>query len=82
MPQPRATPVPQEANKPIKRYELTGRQIIIYLESVSSDRPITFGFRFKAEYPVKAAIPPAKAYDYYNPDVSGTKAGGLVIVGD
>ena len=51
----------------IARYELTGRQIIIYLEDLSSDAPLTFSYRLQARFPMRAQTPPSSAYDYYNP---------------
>jgi len=51
----------------IARYELTGRQIIIYLENFSSDTPLNFTYRLRARFPMRAQTPPSSAYDYYNP---------------
>jgi len=51
----------------IARYELTGRQIIIYLEDFSSEVPIGFNYRLRARFPMRAQTPPSSAYDYYNP---------------
>ncbi len=51
----------------IARYELTGRQIIIYLEDFSSEHPLRFSYRLRARFPMRAQTPPSSAYDYYNP---------------
>jgi hypothetical protein len=51
----------------IARYELTGRQIIIYLEDFSSESPLSFSYRLQARFPMRAQTPPSSAYDYYNP---------------
>ncbi|MFQ6100242.1 MAG: hypothetical protein ACE5OS_03260 [Anaerolineae bacterium] len=51
----------------IARYELTGRQIIIYLEDFSSASPLAFSYRLRARFPMRAQTPPSSAYDYYNP---------------
>ena len=51
----------------IARYELTGRQIIIYLEDFSSEFPLAFSYRLRARFPMRAQTPPSSAYDYYNP---------------
>ncbi|MBE9472095.1 MAG: hypothetical protein IMY75_08335, partial [Chloroflexi bacterium] len=53
--------------KIIARYELTGRQIIIYLEDFSSEAPLHFSYRLRARFPMRAQTPPSSAYDYYNP---------------
>jgi uncharacterized protein YfaS (alpha-2-macroglobulin family) len=51
----------------IARYELTGRQIIVYLEDFSSEAPLRFSYRLRARFPMRAQTPPSSAYDYYNP---------------
>ncbi len=51
----------------IARYELTGRQIIIYLEDFSPGAPLSFSYRLQARFPMRAQTPPSSAYDYYNP---------------
>jgi hypothetical protein len=51
----------------IARYELTGRQVIIYLEDFSSEMPLRFDYRMRARFPMRAQTPPSSAYDYYNP---------------
>ncbi|MEE9617227.1 MAG: hypothetical protein V3T90_09500 [Anaerolineae bacterium] len=53
--------------KIIARYELTGRQIIIYLEDFSSEAPLHFSYRLRARFPMRAQTPPSSVYDYYNP---------------
>ena len=58
----------------IARYELTGRQIIIYLEDFSSEAPLAFSYRLRARFPMRAQTPPSSAYDYYNPTDTTTEA--------
>jgi hypothetical protein len=55
------------AQRVIARYELTGRQIIIYLEDFSSESSLAFSYRLRARFPMRAQTPPSSAYDYYNP---------------
>jgi len=62
----------------VRRYELTGSQIILYMENL--DYKISFGYRLRAKFPLKAQSPPSSVYDYYNPDVSGTQLPLLVSV--
>jgi hypothetical protein len=66
----------------IQRYELTGRQIIIYLEDFSSERPLNFSYRLRARFPMRAQTPPTSAYDYYNPTEQTTLAPLQVVVTD
>jgi uncharacterized protein YfaS (alpha-2-macroglobulin family) len=58
----------------IARYELTGRQIIIYLEDFSSEMPLSFTYRLLARFPMRAQTPPSSAYDYYNPSELSVRA--------
>jgi hypothetical protein len=58
----------------IARYELTGRQIIIYLEEFTSAKPVTIRYHLQAKFPLRAKTPSSTTYDYYNPGVTGTQA--------
>ena len=53
----------------LSRFDLTGRQIILYLEDLAYGEPFVFSFRLRAKYPVKAQAPASVAYDYYDPDL-------------
>jgi hypothetical protein len=68
--------------KVIARYELTGRQIIIYLENFSSDQPVRFNYRLRARFPMRAQTPPSSAYDYYNPSGATVQAPLAVTVSE
>jgi len=62
------------------RFDLTGRQIIVYLEGLKAGEPLEFGYRIRARYPIKAQTPPSSAYDYYNPSVSAVSAPAAIEV--
>ncbi|MBL7182844.1 MAG: hypothetical protein ISS50_00175 [Anaerolineae bacterium] len=64
----------------ISRYELTGRQIIVYLEDLESGRPVEFGYRLRARFPLRAKVPRSVAYDYYTPDNCGVEAPVEMVV--
>ncbi len=66
----------------IARYELTSRQIIIYLEDFASDQPLKFSYRLRARFPMRAQTPPSSVYDYYNPTEQTTKAPQQIVVLD
>jgi hypothetical protein len=66
----------------IARYELTGRQIIIYLEDFSSEIALAFSYRMRARFPMRAQTPPSSAYDYYNPEDQTVRAPLEVLVGE
>ena len=69
------------ANGQMSRFDVTGRQIIVYLENLKAGQPLTFGYRLRARYPIEAQTPPSRAYDYYNPGVSGVAAPAEIRVG-
>lgn len=52
----------------IERYELTGRQILVYLTDVPSGQLIQLDYRLQARFPLKAQTGSSQAYDYYTPD--------------
>ncbi len=64
----------------IEKYELTGRQIIIYLGDLNGAEPFKFSYRMTAKYPLKAQTPASSAYDYYNPGVNGEERPLLLTV--
>jgi uncharacterized protein YfaS (alpha-2-macroglobulin family) len=66
----------------LSRFDLTGRQIILYLEELAHGEPFRFSFRLRAKYPVVAQIPASTAYDYYNPEVQAVSRPQAVIVGE
>ncbi len=55
-------------NRTIDRYELTGRQIILYLTEVRNDRVYRLEYRLRARFPIRAQTAPSQVYDYYTPD--------------
>jgi len=82
-PRPGVTPTPIPGllpTKPIKRYDLTGRQIIVYLETLTYNQPVQFTYRLRARYPIKAQTLASTAYDYYNPDRIKVAAPVLITV--
>jgi uncharacterized protein YfaS (alpha-2-macroglobulin family) len=64
----------------LERYELTGRQVLVYVRNLSSDEPLRFSYRLKAKFPLVAQTPASSAYDYYNPDVNGAAAPQTLVV--
>lgn len=66
----------------IARYELTGRQIIVYLENFSSESPLRFSYRLRARFPMRAQTPPSSVYDYYNPSQLTVREPLEIVVGE
>ncbi|UCC12636.1 MAG: hypothetical protein JSW02_03655, partial [candidate division WOR-3 bacterium] len=42
--------------KKIQKYTITPRQLIIYLDEVSSKKPVEFSYQIKAKYPIRAQV--------------------------
>lgn len=51
----------------IEKYEVTPRQVIVYLDEVVAGEPVELVYRLRAKYPMRAKTRPTKAYEYYNP---------------
>jgi hypothetical protein len=66
----------------IARYELTGRQVIIYLEDLAFETPLRPSYRLRARFPMRAQTPPSSAYDYYNPSDTTVRAPLQVVVNE
>ena len=64
----------------IDRYELTGRQIVLYLTNVRSGEAISIAYRLQARYPVRAQTPASQVFDYYAPDQEGVEPPQRIIV--
>ena len=55
--------------KQITKYNLTSRQIILYIERIDYKKPVQLTYRIKAKFPLKAKTPTSKVYKYYEPEV-------------
>jgi hypothetical protein len=64
----------------IERFELTGRQIIVYLTDLAPNEPLNFHYRLQANYPLRVQVPASQAYDYYSPDRRGEQRPLQVVV--
>jgi len=64
----------EHVGKKIQKYSLTPRQIIIYLDEVSSGKPVSLAYSLKAKYPIKAKIQSSRVYEYYNTTDEGIEA--------
>ena len=64
----------------IERFELTGRQIIVYLTDLAPNEPLSFTYRLRANYPLRVQVPASQAYDYYSPDRWGEQRPLQVVV--
>ena len=64
----------------LERYELTGRQVIVYVSNLSGQETLAFSYHLKAKYPLSVQTPVSSVYDYYNPDQAGQSRPLLMTV--
>jgi len=66
--------VPEDYEFPtVERFELTGRQVLVYIGGLSSEHSLSFSYRLQAKFPLVAKAPASRAYDYYNPQKAGVE---------
>jgi uncharacterized repeat protein (TIGR01451 family) len=58
----------------IDRYERTGRGVVVYLRELAAGQSLELKYGLRATLPAKVSVPPARAYEYYDPDKQGTSA--------
>ena len=51
-------------NKTIQKYEMTGRQIIVYFERIDGNGVIEFQYALRAKFPLRAQTPSSRAVSY------------------
>jgi CD109 antigen len=68
-----------EENK-IKRYDVAGRKVILYIEDMSPGDTVNLAFQAVALYPVKAKSALSSAYSYYTPDWKGETLSAAMTV--
>jgi hypothetical protein len=55
-----------------RRYELTGRQIIVYFDIIRPGDPLVFEYDLVARNPMRGEAPPSTVYLYYDPSLRNT----------
>jgi CD109 antigen len=66
----------------IKRYDIAGRKVILYIEDMAPAEAVSFSFEVQALYPVRGKGGASEAYSYYNPQWNGeTISEGLTVEG-
>ena len=64
----------------VKRYDVAGRKVILYIEDMSPGESLYFQFQARALYPVRAKPVTSQVYSYYNPAQKGETIGGQMVV--
>ena len=67
-------------NARVKRYEIAGRKVILYLENLRPRDAVELRFDARAQYPVRARPVVSEAYSYYTPHWRGETLGSGVLV--
>ena len=70
-----------EAEPKIKRRDVAGRKVIIYIEDMAAGEKLSLQFQARALFPVKAEPATSSVYSYYKPEWKGESLGGAMIVG-
>lgn len=68
------------ASGTIARYQLNARSAVVYLRELKPGNPLVLSYRLRATMPVKVTVPPAVAYEYYDPDTRVRSAAGHLTV--
>jgi uncharacterized protein YfaS (alpha-2-macroglobulin family) len=55
----------------IGKYQVTPRQMIVYLRGLRPGQAVTLRYGLRATLPVALTVPAARAYEYYDPAVEG-----------
>ena len=71
-----------ENNGNVKRFEIAGRKVILYIEDMMPGESVSFEFQARAKYPVRAKEVVSQVYSYYRPEYRGETMGGEMTVTD
>ncbi len=71
-----------EANANLKRFEVAGRKVILYIEDMTPGQTLSFEFKARASFPVRAKDVVSQVYSYYRPEYRGETMGGAITVTD
>ncbi len=69
-------------NPKVKRYDVAGRKVILYIEDMTAGEKLSFSFDVQALYPVRGKGAASQAYSYYNPQWRGETVSEAVSVGE
>ncbi len=69
-----------EADPKVKRRDLAGRKLIIYIEDMAAGETLSLEFQARALFPVRAEPVISAVYSYYRPEWRGQTLGGAMTV--
>ncbi len=65
-----------ESEPRIKRHDVAGRKVIIYIEDMEPGETLSLEFQARALFPVRAEPVTSSVYSYYRPEWKGQSLGG------
>ena len=69
-----------EETAKLKRFEVAGRKVILYIEDMTPGETISLEFQALARYPVRAMEVVSQVYSYYRPELRAETLGGAMTV--
>ena len=54
----------------LQKFNMTATQAILYLDTIPAAETVTFRYRLRAKYPIRAKAFQSRVWEYYNPDVN------------
>ena len=69
-----------EETPKLKRFDIAGRKVILYLEDLLPNESISLEFSALAVHPVRAKAATSEVYSYYNPEMRGETLAGAITV--
>ncbi len=66
----------------LKRFDVAGRKVILYIEDMTPNESLSFDFQAIAQYPVRAKESVSQVYSYYRPEWKGETLAGAITVTD
>ena len=69
-----------ERHAEVKRYDIAGRKVILYLDDLAPHEWPELRFEVRAQYPVRAQPVTSQVFSYYKPHWRGQTLGSSVTV--
>jgi CD109 antigen len=69
-----------QREKRLRRWDLAGRKVILYIEDMQPNQEISLRFQARALYPVRAQSVVSRVFAYYRPEWRGEAAGPSVVI--
>lgn len=60
----------QEKKGHLQKFSMTATQAILYLDAIAPGETVTFRYRLRAKYPIRARTFESRVYEYYDPAVN------------